>query len=224
VFSRSNTIRGRKDTPASCNEAYLKVLHRDIISQDKKAGMEPIAWLIPVTGRWHRAPLVCAILSSLLKQGVSPQSIFVCDDKGGRNKFGEEALPPGASFFDGVFSSDIDMTRNLAKAAGVNFIFTDVTRDRDENPTNEFGLFLARHYKQAYDYLFCDDPDCRSRLTPGLPPLVRPAFSYVALIEDDLQLAPDAARFFTSCSDVMSVDPSVGVCCAWNSLSFPANR
>jgi len=75
----------------------------------------------------------------------------------------------------------------------------------DSDGESTFGLYLARHYHTMLDHLFLQS--C-------------PSFGFAVVLEDDLELAPDLVKYFTTMARVMSTDDSIYCVSAHNDNAF----
>jgi hypothetical protein len=98
-----------------------------------------IAWAIPVGGRTKRADSLSAMLSNLLTHGVSSSDLYVFEDVNSR----PDARP------------DVDVAR-VAADWGVRVVPHRITREAvgPDGNAPPFGLFLARHYRFMFEFVF----------------------------------------------------------------------
>jgi hypothetical protein len=176
-------------------------LHASMSSFDP---VSSVVFAIPVGGRTKRAPQLRSIIETLVAGGAPTCNIFVVEDVLGR---------PGAV-------NDPDVAAVVAET-GVRLVSSHVSRaDMPENSGN-FGIHLARHYKFMLDYLLVG-PESVGMGPLSLPPVAGadaaaaggaasrgPPFAFATIIEDDLVLSADFAKYFFAMARVMHVDPTL---------------
>ena len=110
------------------------------------------------------------------------------------------------------------LLRRAAAAFGVRVIESNVVRDRALQK-NEFGLFLARHYKFMLDAVLRTSSHAGSYVV--VPPIV--PYDYVVVVEDDLKLANDTVKFFAETARLLRHDATLAAVLGWASNSYPAS-
>jgi hypothetical protein len=194
-----------------------------------------VAFAIPVGGRTERSAQLKSIIETLVAGGAPREQIFVFEDVRSRR----DGLP-SPKLRDTVARINADAVaeaqargENIAASAvgQVQLIGSNVARNQPET-REDFGIHLARHYKFMLDYIFVgddgnsqdEDEDAQVAGTnaAGGKAAARRRFDFLTIIEDDLVLAPDTAKFFQQMSRVMRADPSLYCVAAHQDNAFMA--
>jgi hypothetical protein len=200
IFSTPNVQR--QNIPITSKPLPVHNLKKPISTQSPR-----IAWSIPVGGKTERLALLERVVTKLLSSGVAATDIFVMEDNESRKSF---------------LGSTSASTRlaQFTQKYGVHVLQSNVVRDRREN-SNEFGLFLARHYHFKLDSLLYDGiSDPTGNFGSGTDTRKGGDYDYAVMIEDDLELMDDAVAYFTHMTTAMMLDPTIFCVCAHADNAF----
>ena len=162
-----------------------------------------VAWSIPVGGRTQRLDRLQSLLRDLIAGGAGRGNIYIFEDDGSR----DQPSPALAT---------------IARLWGVTLLQSHVKRSAPE-PYELFGLHLARHYHYMMDTLLLpDDAAVLRSLSSRSETPYHLGYEYMVVLEDDLQLAPDAVHYFLAMSTVMQRDNSLLCVCAHADNAFYA--
>lgn len=178
------------------------------MARDAGGAYDPVAnvaFAIPVGGRTERSANLRRLLTTLVRGGAPPQNIFIFEDVHSRpDRRPSAAVQETLEAFNKMVSSESASSHASSSSfIGVRHVATEVPREQAEDATN-FGIHLARHYKVMIDYMLVGSEEAGAGSNTPPPP-----FEFVVVIEDDLVLAPDTAKYFQQMSRVMRADDTI---------------